>query len=90
MFEAVTSEQKGILPWGADHHRVFRKLKSWAPAVRFATYFGGPIADDRPSFPPLEATPRGNSRICDALFEAAAALRSHLLQSAMRAGNAIR
>lgn len=26
VFEAVVSEQKGILPWGADHHRVFRKL----------------------------------------------------------------
>ncbi len=26
VFEAVASEQKGILPWGADHHRVFRKL----------------------------------------------------------------
>ena len=26
MFEAVASEQKGILPWGADHHRVFRRL----------------------------------------------------------------
>ena len=26
VFEAVTSEAKGILPWGADHHRVFRKL----------------------------------------------------------------
>ena len=24
--EAVASEAKGILPWGADHHRVFRKL----------------------------------------------------------------
>src|SRR5215475_13385228 len=26
VFEAVASEQKGILPWGRDHHRVFRKL----------------------------------------------------------------
>jgi choline dehydrogenase-like flavoprotein len=26
VFEAVASEQKGILPWGADHHRVFRRL----------------------------------------------------------------
>src|SRR6201987_2591974 len=26
VFEAVMSEQKGILPWGADHHRAFRKL----------------------------------------------------------------
>src|SRR5579872_3840253 len=26
VFEAVSSEQKGILPWGADHHRVFRRL----------------------------------------------------------------
>src|SRR5204863_2560 len=26
VFEAVVSEQKGILPWGADHHRVFRRL----------------------------------------------------------------
>ncbi|MBC7042347.1 choline dehydrogenase, partial [Salmonella enterica subsp. enterica serovar Enteritidis] len=26
VFEAVSSEQKGILPWGRDHHRVFRKL----------------------------------------------------------------
>ena len=26
VFEAVASEAKGILPWGADHHRVFRKL----------------------------------------------------------------
>jgi choline dehydrogenase-like flavoprotein len=26
VFEAVMSEAKGILPWGADHHRVFRKL----------------------------------------------------------------
>jgi choline dehydrogenase-like flavoprotein len=26
VFEAVVSEQRGILPWGADHHRVFRKL----------------------------------------------------------------
>jgi choline dehydrogenase-like flavoprotein len=26
VFEAVMSESKGILPWGADHHRVFRKL----------------------------------------------------------------
>jgi choline dehydrogenase-like flavoprotein len=26
VFEAVASEQKGILPWGKDHHRVFRKL----------------------------------------------------------------
>jgi choline dehydrogenase-like flavoprotein len=24
--EAIMSEGKGILPWGADHHRVFRKL----------------------------------------------------------------
>jgi choline dehydrogenase-like flavoprotein len=24
--EAVTSEQKGILPWGADHHAAFRRL----------------------------------------------------------------
>lgn len=24
--EAVQSEAKGILPWGADHHKVFRKL----------------------------------------------------------------
>jgi choline dehydrogenase-like flavoprotein len=26
VFEAVMSEAKGILPWGSDHHRVFRKL----------------------------------------------------------------
>src|SRR5882724_6560204 len=26
VFEAVASEEKGILPWGADHHRVFRRL----------------------------------------------------------------
>src|SRR5213080_1784451 len=26
VFEAVMSEAKGILPWGADHHRVFRRL----------------------------------------------------------------
>jgi choline dehydrogenase-like flavoprotein len=26
VFEAVASEAKRILPWGADHHRVFRKL----------------------------------------------------------------
>ena len=26
VFEAVASEQKGILPWGRDHHRAFRKL----------------------------------------------------------------
>ena len=26
VMEAVMSEAMGILPWGADHHRVFRKL----------------------------------------------------------------
>src|ERR1700737_4360617 len=26
VFEAVMSEARGTLPWGADHHRVFRKL----------------------------------------------------------------
>jgi len=26
VMEAVASEAKGILPWGADHHRIFRKL----------------------------------------------------------------
>ena len=26
VMEAVTSEQKGLLPWGADHHAVFRRL----------------------------------------------------------------
>ena len=33
VFEAVASEQKGILPWGADHHRVFRKLNGHRLAV---------------------------------------------------------
>ena len=27
------SEAKGILPWGADHHRVFRKLNGHRLAV---------------------------------------------------------
>src|SRR4029079_19595823 len=26
IMEAVTSEQKGLLPWGEEHHRVFRRL----------------------------------------------------------------
>jgi choline dehydrogenase-like flavoprotein len=33
VFEAVASEQKGILPWGADHHRLFRKLNGHRLAV---------------------------------------------------------
>jgi choline dehydrogenase-like flavoprotein len=33
VFEAVASEAKGILPWGADHHRVFRKLNGHRLAV---------------------------------------------------------
>ena len=33
VFEAVMSEAKGILPWGADHHRVFRKLNGHRLAV---------------------------------------------------------
>jgi choline dehydrogenase-like flavoprotein len=26
VLEAVTAEQKGLLPWGADHHKVYRRL----------------------------------------------------------------
>ena len=33
VFEAVASEQKGLLPWGADHHRVFRRLNGHRLAV---------------------------------------------------------
>ena len=32
--EAITSVAAGRLPWGKDHHRVYRKLAASAPADR--------------------------------------------------------
>ena len=32
--EAVASDSKGILPWGADHHAAFRRLNGHRSACR--------------------------------------------------------
>jgi choline dehydrogenase-like flavoprotein len=36
VFEAVTSDAKGLLPWGADHHAVFRRLNGHRLALSAA------------------------------------------------------